>query len=189
MNNEKSDFEKYKNCEEYCYLDEDVLAISNRANDLCQKLNSISQNNQEERYSVMKELFGKIGSNPSIKVNFNCDFGENIFIGDNFLANYNLTILDCAPVRIGDNCMIGPNVGIYTPSHPMTSQGRRKSLVKGTPITIGSDVWIGGSAVILPGVTIGDNVVIGAGSVVTRDIESNSVAVGNPAKIVKKLDE
>ena len=188
-NDEKSDFEKYKSFEEYCYLDEDILEIHVRANDLCHKLNLIPQSEPDARLEVMKELFAKIGENPSIKSNFNCDFGENIYIGDNLLSNYNLTILDCAPVRIGDNCMIGPNVGIYTASHPMTAKGRRDCLVSGTPITIGDDVWIGGNVAILPGVTIGNNVIIGAGSVVNSDIEDNSIAVGNPAKVIKKLEE
>ncbi|MBD5274716.1 MAG: sugar O-acetyltransferase, partial [Bacteroides sp.] len=113
---------------------------------------------------------------------------ENIHIGECFFANFNLTILDEAEVRIGDYCFIGPNVSIYTACHPLDPVERNKFLEWAEPVTIGNNVWIGGSTTICPGVTIGDNVVIGAGSVVTKDIPSNVVAVGNPARIIKHLE-
>lgn len=185
----KSEIEKLDACEEYCFLDEEVVQRKTDATILCHKLNSISQEYPEERLEVIKELFGKVGKNPTIQADFNCDFGKNIFVGDNFLANYNVTILDCAPVHIGDNCLIAPNVGIYTVNHPMTAKGRRKSLAQGTPIYIGDDVWIGGNSVIVPGVTIGNNVVIAAGSVVTKDVEDDTLVGGNPAKFIKKLEK
>ncbi len=134
----------------------------------------------EERQAVLKELFGAVGRNPRVTPLFYCDLGFNIFIGDDFYSNYNLTILDCAKVTIGNNCYIADNVGIYAVGHPTDRLLRRVDIEYGAPVVIGDDVWIGGHTVINPGVTIGDNVVIGSGSVVTRDIESGVVAAGNP---------
>ena len=118
---------------------------------------------------------------------FRCDYGSNIYIGEGFFANFNLTILDEAEVRIGDNVFIGPNVSIYTACHPLDAETRNRLVEWSEPVKIGANFWIGGSVTILPGVTIGDNVVIGAGAVVAKDIPSNTVAVGNPAKIIKRI--
>ncbi len=143
----------------------------------------------EERQTVLKELFGAVGRNPRVTPLFYCDLGFNIFIGDDFYSNYNLTILDCAKVTIGNNCYIADNVGIYAVGHPTDRLLRRVDIEYGAPVVIGDDVWIGGHTVINPGVTIGDNVVIGSGSVVTRDIESGVVAAGNPCRVIRKIDE
>ncbi len=143
----------------------------------------------EERQAVLKELFGAVGRNPRVTPLFYCDLGFNIFIGDDFYSNYNLTILDCAKVTIGNNCYIADNVGIYAVGHPTDRLLRRVDIEYGAPVVIGDDVWIGGHTVINPGVTIGDNVVIGSGSVVTRDIESGVVAAGNPCRVIRKIDE
>jgi maltose O-acetyltransferase len=143
----------------------------------------------EERQAVLKELFGAVGRNPRVTPLFYCDLGFNIFIGDDFYSNYNLTILDCAKVTIGNNCYIADNVGIYAVGHPTDRLLRRVDIEYGAPVVIGDDVWIGGHSVINPGVTIGDNVVIGSGSVVTRDIESGVVAAGNPCRVIRKIDE
>ena len=143
----------------------------------------------EERQAVLKELFGAVGRNPRVTPLFYCDLGFNIFIGDDFYSNYNLTILDCAKVTIGNNCYIADNVGIYAVGHPTDRLLRRVDIEYGAPVVIGDDVWIGGHTVINPGVTIGDNVVIGSGSVVTRDIESDVVAAGNPCRVIRKIDE
>ncbi|MCI9404160.1 MAG: sugar O-acetyltransferase [Clostridia bacterium] len=143
----------------------------------------------EERQAVLKELFGAVGRNPRVTPLFYCDLGFNIFIGDDFYSNYNLTILDCAKVTIGNNCYIADNVGIYAVGHPTDRLLRRADIEYGAPVVIGDDVWIGGHTVINPGVTIGDNVVIGSGSVVTRDIESGVVAAGNPCRVIRKIDE
>ena len=118
--------------------------------------------------------------------NFHCDFGLNIHVGDNFHADYNCTMLDLAEIRIGDNCLIGPDVGIYTAGHRLEPEGRVLD-VYGLPITIGNDVWIGGHSTILPGVTIGDGAVIAAGSVVTKDVPARTLVAGNPAKIAKNI--
>lgn len=131
-------------------------------------------------------MFGSVGENASIEHNFHCDLGYNIHVGNNFYAGYNCTILDLAEVRIGDDCMIAPNVGIYTAGHSIEPKDRNKSGYA-IPIKIGNRVWIGGSCVVLPGVTIGDNSIVAAGSVVTKDVPANSIVAGNPAKILKQI--
>lgn len=120
---------------------------------------------------------------------FFCDYGENIHVGKHFYANYNCTILDVAQVTIGDNCMFAPNVAIYTAGHPIHPRSRNSGYEYGIAVKIGNNVWIGGNSVVCPGVTIGDNVVIGAGSVVTKDIPSNHVAVGNPCRVIREINE
>lgn len=136
---------------------------------------------------ILRGLLGSHGKNFHVNQPFRCDYGCNIHIGENFFANFNLTILDEAEVRIGDNCFIGPNVSIFTACHPLDAASRDTGVEWAEPVTIGDSVWIGGNATILPGVTIGDNVVIGAGSVVTRNIPSGVVVGGNPARIIKKV--
>lgn len=138
---------------------------------------------------MLKKILGKTGENIWMEAPFHCDYGWNIEIGENFFANYNLTILDVAKVTIGKNVQIAPNVSIYTAGHPIHPDTRNTGYEYGIPITIGDNVWIGGNVVILPGVTIGDNVVIGAGSVVSKDIPDNKIAVGNPCKIVREITE
>lgn len=141
-----------------------------------------------ELQEILKGLLGHYGSNCLINQPFRCDYGCNIHIGDHFLGNFNLTILDEALVTFGNHCFVGPNVSIYTACHPLTPEERNEGTEWAEPVTIGNNVWIGGSTTIVPGVTIGDNCVIGAGSVVTHDIPANSVAVGNPARVIKKVD-
>lgn len=143
----------------------------------------------EERQAILKELLGHVGKEANVTPLFYCDLGSLISIGDYFYSNYNLTILDCAKVTIGNNVFIGPNVGIYAVGHAIDPELRRRYVEFGLPVVIGNDVWMGGHVVINPGVTIGDNVVIGSGSVVTKDIPSNSVAAGNPCRVIRKVDE
>ncbi len=139
------------------------------------------------RETIIRKLLGQTGNKFLILQPFYCDYGCNISIGENFFANFHLTVLDEAKVTIGDNCFIGPNVSIYTACHPIEPGERDKWIQWAEPVTIGDSVWIGGGVTICPGVTIGDNCVIGAGSVVVKDIPSGSVAVGNPARVVKKV--
>ncbi len=171
----------------YSFRDEAVHERKLRAIAGCQKLNAINSSDIESLTEAIRELFGTVGENPFVAQVFNCDYGLNIHVGDYFLANYNVTILDIAPVHIGDHVMIGPNTLISTVGHPLSPKGRRESLGIAKPVTIGNDVWIGGNVTILPGVTIGNNVVIAAGAVVTKDVPDNTLVAGVPARVVKSL--
>lgn len=155
--------------------------------DLCFDYNSLRPSDMEARNSLLKKLLGKTGKSFFIEQPFYCDYGYNIEIGENFYANVNCTILDGAKVRFGDNVFIAPGCGFYTAGHPLDAEQRNKGLEYAYPITIGNNVWIGAQCSILPGVTIGDNTVIGAGSVVTKDIPANVVAVGNPCRVIKQI--
>jgi maltose O-acetyltransferase len=136
--------------------------------------------------AVLAELLGSLGEGSSIRPPLYVDLGPNIHIGARTAVNYHLTALDVARITIGDDCLIGPNVQLLTPTHPVEPGPRRDKLEAARPITIGDNVWLGGGVVVCPGVTIGDNAVIGAGSVVTRDVPANVVAVGNPARVVRE---
>lgn len=151
------------------------------------KFNNLDPEDIESQHEILKSLLGRYGKDFHFNQPFRCDYGRNISIGDGFFANFNLTILDEAPVTIGNDVFIGPNVGIYTACHPLDAGERRTRREWAEPVSIGNDVWIGGNAVILPGVTIGDRVVIGAGAVVSRNIQADCIAVGNPAHVIKKL--
>lgn len=168
--------------------DAEIAEIQNRAISLCQKIDMVSILDHSTREQLFRKLFGSIGKNPNIKPGFKCDLGINIHIGDNFLTNYNVMILDMAPVTIGDNVWIGPNVGIFAVAHPMEVAGRREMLGIAKPITIGDGVWIGGNTTVLMGVTIGRNAVIGAGAVITHDVPENVVVAGNPARVIKYIE-
>ena len=151
--------------------------------------NNLPPEKWDKTEELIRSILGKTGKNVKINPPFHCDYGYNIEVGDNFFANYNLIILDVAKVKIGDNAQIAPNVSIYTAGHPIHPDSRNSGYEYGIDVTIGNNVWIGGNAVIMPGVTIGDNVVIGAGSVVTKDLPDNVIAVGNPCKIVREITE
>jgi acetyltransferase-like isoleucine patch superfamily enzyme len=153
------------------------------------EFNGLRPSMVDEQRAILRGLFGSCGQNIIVNQPFRCDFGCNIHVGENFFANFNLTVLDEAEVRIGDNAFIGPNVSIYTACHPLDAPTRNTFAEWAEPVTIGDNVWIGGSVTILPGVTIGDNVVIGAGSVVCRDLPSDCVAAGNPAKVIKRIPD
>ncbi|WP_295682350.1 sugar O-acetyltransferase [uncultured Nevskia sp.] len=159
-----------------------------RCRNLCLALNATREEQKEERQRLLNELLGK-QTDAWIQPPFFCDYGTNIVLGTKVFFNFNCVVLDVMPVTIGDNVLFGPAVQIYTATHPISAVERRKWLESARPITIGSDVWVGGGAVICPGVTIGDRSVIGAGSVVTRDIPPDVFAAGNPARVVRRLDE
>ena len=151
--------------------------------------NNTSPDKRTERKELIRKIVGKIGEEFNIESPFQCDYGYNIEIGENFYSNHNLIILDVGKVRIGDNVQIAPNVSIYTAGHPVHPESRNSGYEYGIDITIGDNVWIGGSVTILPGVTIGDNAVIGAGSVVTKDIPADVIAAGNPCRVIRKITE
>lgn len=166
-----------------------IGAELHRAEELCFRLNQLPPGRREEREAILRELFGHLGEGCTLHSPFHCDFGTQIRIGDGFVGNFNLTILDEAPVTIGDRVLIGPNVGIYTVSHALLPDERAEGIMRSLPVRIGNDVWIGGHAVIMQGVTIGDGAVIGAGSVVTHDIPPRVIAVGNPCRVLRPVTD
>lgn len=149
-------------------------------------LNATCQSEHKRRTQLLKSLFGSTGKRLYIESQFKCDYGENILVGESFYANFNCVILDAAKVIIGDNCLLGPQVGIYTATHPLDPTQRATGLELAKPITLGDNCWIGGMAVINPGVTLGNNVVVASGAVVTKSFGDNVVLAGNPAKVLKE---
>lgn len=144
---------------------------------------------KEEMTALIKSILGKTGKEIHIEQPFHCDYGYNIEVGENFYSNYNCIMLDVGKITIGKNVMFAPNVSIYTAGHPVHPDSRNSGYEYGIPVTIGDNVWVGGSVVINPGVTIGNNVVIGSGSVVTKDIPDNVIAVGNPCRVLREITE
>ena len=153
------------------------------------KYNGLTPEQSEEQDRLIREILGKCGESVYIEQPFRCDYGSNIEVGENFYANYNLTVLDVARVRIGKNVMFGPNVSIYTAGHPIHPDSRNSGYEYGREVTIGDNVWLGGNVVVNPNVHIGDNVVVGTGSVVTRDLPDNVIAVGNPCRVLREITE
>ena len=172
----------------YDPLDAERVAGRERARDLCQTLNATRESQQEERRRILAGLLGKGGDSVWMQPPFFCDYGTNIELGERVFFNFNCIVLDVCRVRIGDYTLIGPAVQIYTPMHPLDAAQRRQQEF-GKPIEIGSDVWIGGGAIILPGVRIGSRAVIGAGSVVTRDVPDDVFAAGNPCRVIRRLQD
>ena len=151
--------------------------------------NNLPPERWNERTVLLKKILGKTGESINIQPPFRCDYGYNIEVGENFFANYNLIVLDVGKVRIGNNVQIAPNVAIYTAGHPLHPDSRNSGYEYGIDIEIGDNVWIGGNTCIMPGVKIGKNVVIGGGSVVTKNIPDNMLAVGNPCKVIREITE
>ncbi len=172
---------------EYDYLDAELSAHKLRAMALCQKLNATDVADAAAREALVRELFAQVGARPRVLADFHCDNGKNIRVGDDFLANYNVTILDRAAVTIGDSVLIAPGTVITTVNHALDPEKRRANVCTALPVTIGSNVCIGANCTILPGVTIGDDAVIAAGAVVRADVPPRAVVGGVPARVLKMI--
>lgn len=182
----RSERDKMLAGELYDPRDPELAAQRERARDLCQDLNATREAQQTERRAILQALFGAGGDSAWLQPPFFCDYGSQILLGKQVFFNFNCVVLDVCQVRIGDYSMFGPAVQIYTATHPMDALLRRRQEFA-KPIEIGGDVWVGGGAIICPGVTIGDKTVIGAGSVVTRDLPSGVFAAGNPCRVLKEI--
>jgi maltose O-acetyltransferase len=185
----RNEKEKMLAGELYRSTDPDLRAAMATTEQWLRSLNAIPNEEAEQRFSTLQTLLGHIGSGTQIKSPFACDYGTHISIGKNGFVNYGCVFLDCNLISIGEDAQIGPGVHIYTAFHPINAEVRRSGLEAARPVTIGHNVWLGGSCIICPGVTIGDKTVIGAGSVVVRDVPANCVAVGNPCRIVREIVE
>ena len=172
----------------YDALDPELVAARDRARDLCQTLNATREKERDERRRLLGELFGRGGDTVWLQPPFFCDYGSNIELGERVFFNFNCIVLDVCSVRIGSFTLFGPAVQIYTPLHPLNAALRRRHEY-GKPVEIGSDVWVGGGAIILPGVRIGSRSVVGAGSVVSRDVPEGVFAAGNPCRVVRAITE
>lgn len=184
----RSERDKMLAGELYDPLDPELVRARDRARDLCQALNATREAEQEERRRIVRELFGAGGESVWLQPPFYCDYGSNIELGERVFFNFNCVVLDVCRVRIRDYTLFGPNVQIYTATHPMDPVLRRKQEFA-KPIEIGADVWVGGGAIICPGVRIGSRAVIGAGSVVTRDVPEGVFAAGNPCRVIREITE
>ena len=172
----------------YDAFDPELVRMRKRAHGLSRALNATAEDQEEERRRILTELIPSGGDTALVTPPFYCDYGSNIHLGKNCYFNFNCVILDICEVRVGDYCLFAPNVQIFTGTHPLNAELRRRQEY-GKPVTIGSDVWVGGGAIILPGVTIGSRCVIGAGSVVTNNIPEGFLAVGNPCRVVRELED
>lgn len=182
-----SEKEKMLDGELYDPRDGELAAARSRARDLLSRLNAVSSQSPGQRTTLLEDLLGSFGDELWIESPFFCDYGFNIHLGERVYLNFNCVILDAAEVRIGSRTLLGPGVQIYAATHPLLAEERRQGLELARQVTIGSDVWLGGSAVVLPGVSIGDRSTIGAGSVVTSDVPEDVVAAGNPCRILRHL--
>lgn len=182
----RTEKEKMLAGELYHPLDPELAQARERARDLCQALNATRERDQEVRRDLLKQLLGQGGDTVWLQPPFFCDYGFNILLGDHVYFNFNCVLLDVCPVKVGDYTMFGPSVQIYTATHPLNAELRRRQEF-GKPIEIGSDVWVGGAAILCPGVRIGSKSVIGAGSVVTRDIPEGVFAAGNPCRVIREI--
>ncbi|MDO7907103.1 sugar O-acetyltransferase [Paenibacillus sp. JX-17] len=184
----KTEKQKMLDGELYIAADPELTRERAYARQMTRLYNQTTEVDEERRVQILKELLGSTGTHLSMEPNIRFDYGYNIHVGEHFYANFDCTILDVCEVRIGDNCLFGPGVHIYTATHPVNPYERIKGPEYGKPVTIGNNVWVGGRAVINPGVTIGNNVVIASGAVITKDVPDHMIVGGNPAKFIKEVD-
>lgn len=185
----KSEKQKMLEGELYLSMDAELVADRLNARRLTRLFNATLETEYEQRRALLKQLLGATGKQFYIEPSFRCDYGYNIYVGENFYANFDCVMLDVCEIHIGDNCLLAPGVHIYTATHPLEAEARNSGAEFGKPVTIGNNVWIGGRAVINPGVTIGNNAVIASGAVVTKDVPDNAVVGGNPAKVIKYIEQ
>ena len=183
----KTERQKMLEGELYLASDPELTEMRIVAREKCARFNASAPRDVPARREILRGLLGQCGEEFDIEPDFRCDYGEFISIGEKFYANFGCVLLDCAPITIGANVMLAPNVQIYTAHHPLDAQTRISGPELASPITIGDNVWIGGGAIILPGISIGDNAIVGAGSVVTRDVEANTIVAGNPARVLRRV--
>ena len=184
----KSERQKMLDAELYYPSDKELVAMRFDARKKMAEINAIDQSEVKRRASLFKALFGKTGKRIYIESNFNCDYGCNIEVGENFYANFGCVILDCAKVSFGDDCMLAPQVGIYAATHPIDPEQRKTGIEIARPVSFGNNCWIGGQAVINPGVSLGNNVVVASGAVVTKSYGDNVVLAGNPARVIRRIE-
>jgi maltose O-acetyltransferase len=165
----------------------ELVADRRRAQDRCRRYNATAPTEADRRERLLRELFGEVRGDATVAPPFRCDYGYNVGVGDGFFANYGCVFLDVAPIDFGENCLLGPCVHVYTATHPIDPDERAAGLEFGDPVAVGDDVWIGGRAVITPGVEIGDEAVVAAGAVVVDDVPARTVVGGNPAEVIRKI--
>ncbi|MGJ9383340.1 sugar O-acetyltransferase [Salipaludibacillus sp. CF4.18] len=180
--------EKMIEGEMYFSNDPELLELRERARDWMKNFSELPIRAYKQKELMIQEFFGHAGNTPFIEAPLRCDYGFNIYVGDDFFANFNCTLLDVCRIDIGDRCMLAPNVQLYTATHPIDPVQRASGLEYGKPIKIGNDVWIGGGAIINPGIVIGNNVVVASGSVVTKNVPDNVVVGGNPAAVIRSIE-
>ncbi len=185
----KIEWDKMQDCEIYNDFDRDLFNRRVEAKKLFRAYNRTEDDETDKRSDIMQRLFRAVGKNVWIEPDFRCEFGKNITIGDDVYINFGCVILDCGQVKIGNQVLIGPNVGIYDANHALDAEERMDGALLPGQVTIGNRVWIGGGTIILPNVTIGNDTVIGAGSIVTHDIPSGVVAVGNPCRVLREITD
>ena len=168
--------------------DPELVAARERARDLTREYNRTRATEHERRRELLDELFGSVGADPEVEPPFRCDYGSNLHVGEDFYANFDCVVLDAGRVAVGDDCQFAPGVHVYTATHPLDAAERAAGPEHAEPVMIGDDVWIGGRAVVNPGVTIGDGAVVGSGSVVVDDVPAGVVAAGNPATVVRRIE-
>jgi len=168
--------------------DPELVAERERARELVRLYNQTGATDGESRELLLEELFGSVGESTTIEPPFRCDYGTQITVGDRFFANFGCVFLDVCSIAFGDRCLLGPSVHVYTATHPLDAATRAEGREYGKPVTVGDDVWVGGQAVLNPGVEVGDRSVVASGAVVTRDVPADVVVQGNPAEVVKELE-